>query len=343
MKKKAVRILVSLIVFVFLLAQLAYGLYNFQRYMQSKNEIRTSEVGERSSVVPETIGDEEYDDIRETYETGDLVEAEKWEEIDEKSDSPAESFFEIHFFDVGEADSTLVECDGHRMLIDGGKPSDSQFLYSYMERHGIDYLDYIVCTHAHEDHVGGLAGALNFAKVGIAYAPVTEYDSRAFNSFIKYLSQQEKEITVPKAGEQFTLGSANVIVLAPIDMHLAEDNINNSSIVLHIDYGNTSFTITGDAEEAEEVTILDAGYELSSTVLRVGHHGSQTSTSQAFLTAVKPQYCVISVGKGNQYDHPHEVTLQKIQESGAIVYRTDINGEITCISDGDNVTFITEK
>ncbi len=343
MKKKALRILVTIAVFAFVLIQAAYGIYNYHRFRQSRREIHvvntTSE--DASNTIEEAI--EEYQEsVSEISDVSDYsvpVESEENVEYEDIS----ESSFVIHFFDVGEGDSTLVECDGDMMLIDGGIPSCSQFLYSYLEQHGISYLDYIVCTHAHEDHVGGLAGALNFAKVGTAYAPITEYDSRSFNSFVKYLSQQEKRITVPEAGEHFMLGSANVTILAPIDLYLAEDNINNSSIVLRIVYGNTSFIITGDAEEAEEKTILDAGYELNSTVLRVGHHGSQTSTSQAFLTAVNPQYCVISVGKDNQYEHPHEVTLQKLQEAEAIVYRTDINGEITCISDGDNVTFVTEK
>ncbi len=256
---------------------------------------------------------------------------------------PDDSTLEIHFFDVGEADSTLVECDGCRMLIDGGNPGNSRFLYAYLEQHGIKYLDYMVCTHAHEDHVGGLAGALNYAKIGVAYAPVTEYDSRAFGSFIKYLEQQEKEITIPLAGDSFMLGHAKVTILAPIDMTLAENNTNNSSIVLRIVYGDTSFIITGDAETAEEQTILDAGYELKSTVLRAGHHGSNTSTSEDFFKAVAPDYCVISVGKDNQYGHPHEEILQRMEESNTILYRTDLNGTIDCVSDGKTVIFTTEK
>ena len=121
---------------------------------------------------------------------------------------PENSTFEIHFFDVGEADSALVECDGHYMLIDGGNPGSSSFLYSYLQQHNVSYLDYIVCTHAHSDHVGGLAGALNYAEVGVAFSPVTEYDSRAFNSFIKYLNAQAKEITIPSPGEPERLPAA---------------------------------------------------------------------------------------------------------------------------------------
>lgn len=256
---------------------------------------------------------------------------------------PEESYFEITFFDVGEGDSTLVKCDGQTMLIDGGLPGSSSFLYSYLQQNDIDYLDYIVCTHAHEDHVGGLSGALNYARVGTVYAPQTEFDSRAFRSFVKYLGKQGKEIIVPSAGDSFTLGSASVQIVGPVDMALAAENINNTSIVLRIVYGETSFLVTGDAEAIEEASILDAGYDIRSDVLRVGHHGSYTSTTDAFLRVVSPDYCVISVGKDNAYGHPHDVVMDRIAESGAIVYRTDLNGYIACTSDGENVTFRTEK
>lgn len=256
---------------------------------------------------------------------------------------PEGSYFTISFFDVGEGDSTLVECDGHYMLVDGGNPSESRFLYSYLEKHGINYLDYIICTHAHEDHVGGLAGALNYASVGTAYCPVTEFDTRAFNSFVKYLGVQGKEITVPQAGDSFNLGSATVQIIGPVDMSLAEDNENNTSIVLRIKYGETSFLITGDAEEAEELSIVRSRYDLRSTVLRVGHHGSYTSTSEDFIKAVKPEYCVISVGEGNSYGHPHDVVLERIKRYGESILRTDLNGDIVFASDGKDVTYTTEK
>ncbi len=203
--------------------------------------------------------------------------------------------FVIHFFDVGEADSVLVECDGQYMLIDGGNAGSSSFLYSYLEKHDFSYLDCIVCTHAHADHVGGLAGALNYAQVGTAYAPVTEYDSRAFESFVKYLGRQGKSITIPSPGDSFLLGSASVTFLAPLTAD--ESNTNNTSLVLRIVYGETSFLFAADAEVEEEADLLESGTELCSTLLKVAHHGSNTSSSQAFVDAVSPEYAVISVGE----------------------------------------------
>lgn len=255
---------------------------------------------------------------------------------------PEDSSFEIHFFDVGEADSALIECDGHYMLIDGGNLGSSSFLYAYLQEHGIDYLDFIVCSHAHADHVGGLAGALNYAAVGTAYAPVTEYDSRAFNSFVKYLNAQGKEITVSSPGDTIRLGIAKITFIGPVDMSLAEINHNNASIILRIEYGATSFLFTGDAEIEEELSVIGTGTELGSTLLKVGHHGSYTSSSEAFIAAVDPDYAIISVGEDNEYGHPHEIALERLKQYCMEIYRTDVRGEIVCYSDGTDLTFYFE-
>ena len=253
-----------------------------------------------------------------------------------------ESSFEIHFFDVGEADSALVACDGHYMLIDGGNPGTSSFLFSYLQKHGIDYLDYIVCSHPHADHVGGLAGALNYAAVGVAYCLVTEYDSRAFNSFVKYLSAQDKTITIPSVGQTVSLGSAKVTFVGPVDMTLAEQNENNASLIVRIEYGQTSFLFTGDAEIEEELSVVHSEQIIQSTLLKVGHHGSYTSSSEEFLKAVSPKYAIISVGKDNGYGHPHEEAMNRIQQYCDTVLRTDVVGEIVCVSDGKELSFNTQ-
>ena len=250
------------------------------------------------------------------------------------------SSFEAHFIDVGQADATLVLCGNESMLIDGGNADDSNLIYTYLEKHGVTHLDYIVCTHAHEDHVGGLSGALNYATVDTALCPVMEYDSNVFSNFKECLDQQDVRITVPQAGDTFSLGDAHVTVLGPIS---DTDNANNTSIVLKITYGDTSFLFTGDAERDEEQDILDAGYDLASTVLKVGHHGSDTSTSYQFLLEVMPKYAVIFVGTGNTYGHPHAESLSRLRDASVTVYRTDLQGDILCTSDGETVTFTTSK
>ncbi len=253
---------------------------------------------------------------------------------------PDDSSFEVHFIDVGQGDSALILCDGKAMLIDGGNAADSNLIYAYLRNHNIEHLEYIVCTHPHEDHVGGLAGALNYAQVDIAFAPVTSYDSKAFSNFVKYLSKQGVSITVPSAGDTFTLGSASVTVLGPI---IPSDEPNNTSIVLRIVYGNTSFLFTGDAEREEEQDILEAGFNLSSTVLKVGHHGSDDATSYPFLREIMPKYAVISVGADNTYGHPTEATLSRLRDADVTVYRTDMQGDIICTSDGKTVSFSVER
>lgn len=248
---------------------------------------------------------------------------------------------QVHFLDVGQADSALVLCDNQAMLIDGGNKGDSDFIYTYLKNHDVTHLDYIIATHAHEDHVGGLAGALNFATAGIAYCPVTSYNSKAFSNFVKYLDNQGVEITLPSAGDSFMLGSASVEILAPITY--PQSGTNNSSIVLKIVYGNTSFLFTGDIEREAEYEILEAGYDLASIALKVAHHGSDTSTTYPFLREVMPTYAIISVGNGNSYGHPAESTLSKLRDADVIVYRTDLNGTIICTSDGETVSFSTTK
>ena len=254
---------------------------------------------------------------------------------------PAEGgSFQVHFIDVGQADAALVICDGHYMLIDGGNAEDSDLVYSYLERHGAKNLDYMVASHAHEDHIGGLSGALNYAKVDTALCPVTEYSSKVFQDMVKYLEQQGKSLTVPAPGDKFELGSARVEILGPVQEY---DDTNDTSIVLRIDYGETSFLFTGDMETGAEKDLLESGADVRATVLKAGHHGSDTSTGYQFLREVSPQYTVISVGEGNKYGHPSDEVLSRFRDAGTEVYRTDMQGHIIAESDGKTVTFRTEK
>ena len=254
---------------------------------------------------------------------------------------PAEGgSFQVHFIDVGQADAALVICDGHYMLIDGGNAEDSDLVYSYLERHGAKNLDYMVASHAHEDHIGGLSGALNYAKVDNALCPVTEYSSKVFQDMVKYLGQQGKTLTVPAPGDKFELGSARVEILGPVQEY---DDTNDTSIVLRIDYGETSFLFTGDMETGAEKDLLESGANVRATVLKAGHHGSDTSSGYQFLREVSPQYTVISVGEGNKYGHPSNEVLSRFRDAGTEVYRTDMQGHVIAESDGKTVTFRTEK
>lgn len=254
---------------------------------------------------------------------------------------PENSQFEVHYIDVGQADAALVICDGETMMIDGGNSAGSRTVASYLKNMNIDELDYVICSHAHEDHVGGLSGALSAAEADHIYAPQTESDSKAYKNFKKKANEQGVKIEHPSAGDTLRLGSSKVEILGPLTEKGRD--LNNTSIVLKITYGSTSFLFTGDAEREEEAEILDSGADLKSTVLKVGHHGSSSSTSYPFLRAVMPQYAVICSEKGNSYGHPHEETLSRLNDAGAEIYRTDTNGDIVMTSDGTNIDVYTDK
>ena len=253
---------------------------------------------------------------------------------------PEGSSFAVHFIDVGQADSALVACDGQYMLIDGGNAEDSDLIYAYLKEQEVSHLDYLVATHLHEDHIGGLSAAPYAATVGTALAPETDGTTKVFKNLVKSLASRDVELTVPAAGDTFSLGSAQVTVLGPVK---AYDDTNNTSLVLSVSYGETTFLFTGDMEYEAEIDLVESGANLSADVLKVGHHGSSSSTGYRFLREVMPAYAVISVGEGNSYGHPTEVVLSRLSDAGVAVYRTDLNGDIIVRSDGTNLTFETER
>jgi len=251
----------------------------------------------------------------------------------------AEPRFEIHFLDVGQGDAAIVICDDEVMMIDGGNPDDSDFIYSYLKNTiQVDHIDYMIASHPHEDHIGGLSGALNACSVGKVYSPVLEYDSRAFSSLVKYTEKQGLKLTLPVVGETFSLGSAVVQILGPIQTY---DSINDMSIIVRIVYGETSFLFTGDAEWDAEHDLVDSGYDLSADLLKVAHHGSDTSSSYVFLREVMPQYAVISVGIGNSYAHPSETVLNRLDDCNTSIFRTDLLGTIILHSNGLDVELLS--
>ena len=248
--------------------------------------------------------------------------------------------FKVHFIDVGQADSILIQCDGENLLLDGGNKSDSSLIYSYLKKYEITNLKYVINSHPHEDHVGGLSGALNFAKANQVFSSFSEYDSKAFYDFVKNVQKQNLSLEILKPTDELILGNAKIKVLAPI---FYDDKMNNNSLVLHLVYDEISFLFTGDMEFDEERSLLDLDLIPQCTVLKVAHHGSENATSYRLLRSVLPQVAVISVGKNNPYNHPSESVLSKLHDAQSQVFRTDLNGTIIVTSDGKNLEVLTER
>jgi competence protein ComEC len=223
------------------------------------------------------------------------------------------------------------------MLIDGGNVGDSSLLYRALEQRGIKQLDYIVFSHTDEDHVGGLAGVLNYAKVGKCYGSDDERDTKAFNNFKKYLNEQGVSITIPSEKTTFSLGSATVSI-----WHINNgSDPNDNELIVRIENGSDSFLFTGDIDsEIERLLVDELGATIQSDVLLVPHHGSNTSSSYVFLREVNPTYSIISVGP-NRYGHPTEEVLSRYRDLGSTLLRTDTQGNITFTSDSDGLMFST--
>ncbi len=251
--------------------------------------------------------------------------------------------FSVHVIDVGKADSIFIECGGKTMLVDGGTVDRGEPVVEYLNRCGVKKLDYVVNTHPDDDHIGGLAEILRQYPVGRYLAPELPAalipKGEAYRNVQEELKKKKLSVTVPKQGESFLLGDAKVNILAPVK---TGESTNNNSVVLRITFKNTSFLLMGDAQKEEESDLLQSGAELSADVLKVGHHGSSTSTTEAFLKAVKPKYAAISVADDTG-GLPKKDTLKRLETAGTKVYRTDISGTVIFLSDGSKITAVTEK
>ena len=253
----------------------------------------------------------------------------------------------VHFIDVGQADCALIEWGGFYVLIDGGNKEDGQKVVTYLENQNVQNLYAVICTHAHEDHVGGLPSVLAVYPTQHVYAPTKTYSSNVFDDFLYYTDQQGLEVTIPTPGDHFILSDGTnevkFTILGPTQSYA---ETNDTSIVVKLEYGTTSFLFTGDMEVAAENDMLDywdGRMDWNVDVLKVGHHGSDTSSGYRFVYETDPEYAIISVGEGNSYGHPHEEIVSRYNDAGVPMFRTDELGTILAVSDGETITITWEN
>ena len=241
----------------------------------------------------------------------------------------------VYFLDVGQGDSIYIKTpEGDDILIDGGDLGYGDTLVQYLKQLHVDDIEMMIATHPHSDHMAGLVTVLQEFKVKSVYAPKVSHTTKTFENFLNGVQSQGLTIKSAKVGLTLPLEGMNARFVGPVKGY---DDLNNYSAVLHLTYGDTAFLFTGDAEDIAEADMLSQN--LTADVLKVGHHGSHTSTSDQFLQAIGPKYAIISAGKDNSYGHPHKETLNKLTGSNVKVYRTDQQGTIIAISDGKTITF----
>lgn len=255
---------------------------------------------------------------------------------DVDASSSDDSVMKVHFLDVGQGDCTLIQCDGKAMLIDCGDSNQGTKIQNYLKKQGITELEYLILTHPDADHIGGAPVILTKFTVVHLIMPDYEKDTTSYEKLMQAINSQGHTVTYPEVNEVYPLGSAEIRIVGPVHSYMEP---NNESVSCIIKYQKNSFLFTGDAEEEAENDMLLSGAILKADVYKAGHHGSSTSTSDAFLDAVKPSCAVISCAEGNDYGHPHAQILNKLRANGIDVYRTDEDGTIIATSDGSTITW----
>lgn len=287
-----------------------------------------------TAVTESSPGDDSSSDSEEPTVSDKTTAAEEAESESSGSNTTGNEL-KVHFLDVGQGDSIFIELpDNKTMLIDASEKEYADRITTYIYSCGYNSLDYVVATHPHSDHIGGMADVIGSFSIGNVILSPATHTTKTYTNMLTAIDNSGAKVTLGTAGtELFSDGDLSAVVIAPVTEDYSD--LNNSSVMIMLTYGDRKFLFTGDAEEEEERTVTA---DIDCDVLKVGHHGSSTSTGSAFLTAASPEYAVISCGAGNSYGHPHTETIDKLKKSGVNIYRTDLQGDIVMTCDGKNIT-----
>ena len=255
-------------------------------------------------------------------------------QIEDESHSSGE--MQVHFLDVGQGLSIFIQSEGQYLIYDGGDRKTSSFVVSYLKKHGVSQIDYLICSHYDSDHMAGLIGCLNAFDVKTVINSDYEHDSKLYDSFMSAVADNGLTVQHPEVGSEFVFGSGKFTVLSPSKI-VADSNAN--SVAIKLVNGNNSFIFTGDADHYSESAMCASDINLDCDVLSLGHHGSATSTSYAFLEKTVPAFAVISCEAENQYGHPHKDTLEKLESMEINIFRSDKQGTVIATSDGKEIAW----
>lgn len=288
----------------------------------------TSTIAPASTITPATAPSSTTDSTG-SWENSKL--------IADKVNPPDRGMLSVYFLNIGQGDATYIKtAAGDDILIDGGKNAAGEMVVNYLKQLDVDDIEVMISTHPDADHVGGLDTVLQSFKVETVYAPKISHTTHTFKDFLVAVKNEGVTIKEAKSGVLLSLPGVTAAFVGPVKAY--GDDLNDWSAVLHLTYGKNTFLFTGDAEKNAESDMIIDEQILKTDVLKVGHHGSNTSTSAAFLKWVAPKYAVISVGK-NSYGHPAQTILNRLKIAKATTYRTDLNGTVTALSDGQNISF----
>lgn len=288
----------------------------------------------REQLKEQLDGNQEKKKENKKQQSDAAIEIEK----EEKNLQASKDALYVDFIDVGQADATLIRCDGHAMLIDGGDNSDGTKVQLYLKKQGVEQLDYVIATHPDSDHVGGLDVIITKLDCGRIFAPEVTKDTVTWQEVLDAVDYRGYHLEMPECGETFQLGTAVFEILSPEKIY---SDSNDNSIVIRLEHGENTFLFAADAQESALKSILKSGYNVSCDVYKVAHHGSSGSFLEEFYDAMDAEYAVISCGEGNSYGHPHAEVLNELRKRKVQVFRTDEQGSIQVRSDGKELEWNT--